>query len=86
MSWTDVVGVKVLVSRDGQVSVSRGARCEVCGPARCGFASNEFPVGLSLSLQGGSLNGGVSYKACHRLAMSPCPVVGVSCVSRVYLQ
>ena len=72
MSWTDVVGVKVLVSR--------GARCEVCGPARCGFASNELPVGLSLSLQGGSLNGGVSYKACHRRrAMSPCPVVGVSC-------
>ena len=72
MSWTDVVGVKVLVSR--------GARCEVCGPARCVFASNELPVGLSLSLQGGSLNGGVSYKACHRRrAMSPCPVVGVSC-------
>jgi len=72
VSWTDVVGVKVLVSR--------GARCEVCGPARFGFASNELPVGLSLSLQGGSLNGGVSYKACHRRrAMSPCPVVGVSC-------
>ena len=64
MSWTDV-GVKV----------SRGARCEVCGPARCGFASNELPVGLSLSLQGGSLNGGVPTRHVV-VETSPCPVVG----------
>jgi len=62
-------GLMSVVSRDGQVS--RGCAMRSLSPARCRFA--RCLVGVSCRVC--SLNGGVSYKACHRRrAMSPCPV------------
>ena len=77
VSSTDVVGVKgwtgVKGVRDAKESCEVG--CEMVS-RRSGCRSRS-----------GSLNGGVSYKACHRRrAMSPCPVVGASVLLRVYLQ
>ena len=75
VSWTDVgvndVGVKGV--RDAKESVSREVSCEVV--SRCSSRSGCFVRRRC------SLNGGVSYKACHRRrAMSPCPVE-YSCIS-----
>ena len=71
-----------LVSRDGQVSVSRGARCEgVCLLRGVGLRDGlVVPVAGVVVV---AFNGGVAYKACHRRTMSPCPVVGESPVKGV---
>jgi len=46
-------------------------RSRSLSPARC---RARCLVGVSCRVCG--LNGVVSYKACHRCTMSPCPVVG----------
>ena len=49
-------------------------RLDAKSSARC---PASFLSACRRSCRGSSLNGGVSYKACHRRrAMSPCPVVG----------